>query len=149
MPRGHDARLGPLIGMARQRRSILLFLGSGLAFAVACVLWWAGGKAGAHVGARAGSAILMALTGALLGVSLLSRMKVHEHGIEVAWSDDKVMLFADMRAIRESRKGTKVEWVFVGRHGGMRSLDQSWVMSEAVRQRIEVERARLSRGGQT
>ena len=144
-----DARLGPLVGLARPRRTALLFAGTGLMLSLGCILWWAGGKPGAHSGARAASYILMLLTGILLAISLLNRLRVYELGIEAPWSDDKVMLFAEMRAIREQRKRTKVEWVFVGPQGNMRALDQSWVMSEAVRRRIEDERARLIAGGQT
>jgi hypothetical protein len=144
-----DARLGTLIGIARRRRMVLTFVGSGLMFVVACALWWAGGKHGAHSGARLASLVLMALTGVLVGLTMTGNMRVHEHGIAVMWGDDRVLLFAELRAIRERQGIGKVEWIFVGPHGSMQHLDKSWIMSEAVRRRIEDERARLVAGGHT
>ncbi len=149
-----DGGLGPLIGVARKRTGPLLVGGAVLAVALACVLWWAGGRRGAHPGSRAASVMLLAMTGILIGMHIIGRCQVHEHGLvgaggTRAGGSGGVLLFADLRAIREETRGKTRQWIFVDRHGAMRALDQGWLMDDAVRRRIEAERARLAAGGQT
>ena len=98
--------------------------------------------------------MVLALAGILIGMHIMGRCQVHEHGLvgaggTRAGGSGGVLLFADLRAIREETRGKTRQWIFVDRHGAMRALDQGWLMDDAVRRRIEAERARLAAGGQT